>query len=303
MKYLYWYQGKTNVGDVASYIVVSSVCREKIMYKSPKTSLPSALKRCFLNKRFKMAYYREIILPFQKCLMAIGSILDYSNSHCIIWGTGFREYTSKYSQGQVYAVRGRLSKEKLPQTSCNVKIGDPAILLPLLFKIQKKPNVIPKLCLIPHYYDFENVRNIYSSRYDILDVRTNDVKGFITRLCNYDYVLSSSLHGLIIAHSYGIPAIWFYYGDIKSGSFKFHDYFSSVGVPLYEGFRNIDEILQDSVSWKVFFEQHKELYLPHIDITKLQFDLLSCFPFPKQDWCVDFLNKMRMSFVAEQTGK
>lgn len=289
MKFLYWFQGKPNVGDAASYVVVSSVCKDKIKYKSPRMSLLRALKRCVFN-RDKISCFREILLPFQKCMMAIGSILDYADSQCVIWGTGFREYTSKYSGGQVFAVRGRLSKEKLPQSFYKVKVGDPALLLPLLIKNKKKTNVIPKLCIVPHYYDYNNVHKSFSSNYSILDVRTNNVKEFIKELCNYDFVLSSSLHGLIIAHSYGIPALWFYYGNINSGSFKFHDYFSSVDIPLYEGFRNIEEILHDCKSWIYFFEQHKHLYLPHIDVKKIQLDLLACFPFPKQDWCDELLS-------------
>jgi hypothetical protein len=46
--------------------------------------------------------------------------------------------------------------------------------------------------------------------------------------------VSSSLHGIIIAHSYGIPAAWIAISEIHgsgvSADFKFLDYYSSVGL-------------------------------------------------------------------------
>jgi hypothetical protein len=46
--------------------------------------------------------------------------------------------------------------------------------------------------------------------------------------------LSSSLHGLIVAHAYGIPAVWCDFADrphaIAGDGTKFHDYFASIGL-------------------------------------------------------------------------
>jgi len=64
-------------------------------------------------------------------------------------------------------------------------------------------------------------------------------------------ILSSSLHGLIVADSYGIPNAWVRFSDnISGGSFKYLDYFASVGRDVQEPVRiesseDLDATLQD----------------------------------------------------------
>ena len=52
-------------------------------------------------------------------------------------------------------------------------------------------------------------------------------------MVNYDHIISSSLHGIIIAHSYGIPAAWWKPTDRLCGDgSKFRDYALSVDIDL-----------------------------------------------------------------------
>ena len=49
----------------------------------------------------------------------------------------------------------------------------------------------------------------------------------------YDSIISSSLHGIIVAHSYGIPAGWWKPSNKVTGDgSKFEDYAQSVGITL-----------------------------------------------------------------------
>ena len=51
----------------------------------------------------------------------------------------------------------------------------------------------------------------------------------IDKICSCRYIISSSLHGLILSDAYGIPNLWIRISDrVKGGDCKFLDYFSGV---------------------------------------------------------------------------
>jgi hypothetical protein len=56
------------------------------------------------------------------------------------------------------------------------------------------------------------------------------VESVIDQVTSCEIIGSSSLHGLIVGHAFGIPAVWLNFGDLPSGDgSKFDDYFASVG--------------------------------------------------------------------------
>lgn len=155
--------------------------------------------------------------------------------------------------GKILAVRGRLTNEKIINDGykgCNV-FGDPALLLPLIVKpsSEKKYN----LAIIPHWREYDYFQSKYGGQYKVLDIRTTDVEYFVKELTLCKYVLSSSLHGIILSHAYNIPALWIKHGYIDTDGFKFYDYFSSVELPFYNGFDDFDQYLKNN-SWKLLFE-------------------------------------------------
>lgn len=282
--YLYYYRDLDNVGDVISPFIVKSLTGNSIRYKTPRHKLKwkGVIKEFLKSIIYKKDYYSDYIFPFQRCLAAIGSILDYTNDRCVVWGAGFREYDSRFVGGKIYAVRGYLSRQKLPKKYEKVAIGDPALLLPIFMPIKKHNYVSEhKIAIVPHYRDYDDLYKRFSDRYDIIDVRTKDIYSFVRAVMSHDYILSSSLHGLIISHSYGVPALWISNKYIDSGPFKFHDYFSSVDIPKYDGFKNIDEILNDVQSYRSLFLHYSKYSLPQISISIIQNNLLKSFPYER----------------------
>lgn len=79
-----------------------------------------------------------------------------------------------------------------------------------------------------------------NSRIKIISInRTSDeeIEAFVNEVSSCHSILSSSLHGLIIAQSYGIPARHFFVNDTPihpSENFKFEDYMLGIGQEIIE---------------------------------------------------------------------
>ena len=68
---------------------------------------------------------------------------------------------------------------------------------------------------------------------DIRRVGPAEIEAFIDEMLSCEALLSTSLHGVIVAHAYGIPVRWCVATDaarqIHGDGTKFEDYFQSVG--------------------------------------------------------------------------
>ena len=88
--------------------------------------------------------------------------------------------------------------------------------------------------ITPHLLDkkeeiFEKMLEYYPNS-KIIDVQ-NESKQVLKEISMCEYIISTSLHGLIVADSYGIPNCWCEISDrVQGEGFKFHDYFSSFGT-------------------------------------------------------------------------
>lgn len=166
--------------------------------------------------------------------LAIGSILGGANERAEVWGSGFiREDEPLVGKPRaVHAVRGPLSRQKLLKlgVECPEVFGDPALLLPRFFDPQvTKAHAVG---IIPHYADKEHPW-VTEQRRDpnvlILDIEA-DIEDFVAAVKSCEVILSSSLHGLICADSYGVPNSWIRLSDeVIGGDFKFRDYRLSIG--------------------------------------------------------------------------
>ena len=69
---------------------------------------------------------------------------------------------------------------------------------------------------------------------DILRCGAEEIEAFLEEVLACEMIVSTSLHGVIVAHAYGIPAVWADFSEaatrIQGNHVKFLDYFASVGI-------------------------------------------------------------------------
>lgn len=153
-------------------------------------------------------------------LFTVGSGGLKSFQNATIWGTGimkddFKGYWyEKYWYADhrhldIRAVRGPLTRDiylKLGH-QCPEIYGDPGILMPLIYQpksVEKKKEYM----IIPQYVTETEVRKYFPDDM-IISMNTNDYKSVIDKIISCEKVYSSSLHGIILAEAYGVPAIFF----------------------------------------------------------------------------------------------
>ena len=278
IKLVYW--NKPNFGDMLSPYIVEKLSEKKIVYKSYNIGGINTIKKfikCILTFDFKKI--DSILFPWEQNLLAIGSILSYGNKYSVIWGSGFISENEPFSGGKVLAVRGKYTHDKLIRMGFQGTSiwGDPALLIPLLVNsVSCKTNLIG---VIPHWSEVDYFLDKYNDKYKIIDFRTKEIESTIAQITSCQYILSTSLHGLIVSHAYGIPALWIKKRTLHVDDIKFKDYLSSVNIQVYEGFRNIEEILSSEQNCLELFLQHKNKSLPNLDIKIIQEKLLDVAPF------------------------
>lgn len=279
IKLVYW--NELNLGDLLSPYIVNKLSGVSIRYKGfyqvgIRGQIGFLLD--FLSGKMSAKAFLETLFFFEKNLLAVGSIIRWGNKRSTVWGSGFMNWNESFNGGKVLAVRGKLTNDKLISMGfkgCNV-FGDPALLLPLIVSPVK--NKVRDVVIIPHWMEVEYFQQEYGLKFKVLDIRTSDVETFIAELTSCRYVLSTSLHGIILAHAYGIPALWIKKGYIETDAFKFHDYFSSVDIPFYDGIEAFDSYLKKDV-WKSLFTEYEKFILPHKNIRDIQKKLLRVAPF------------------------
>jgi pyruvyltransferase len=98
----------------------------------------------------------------------------------------------------------------------------------------KPNNMRYRIGIVPHFVDQDS--EIVKSLSEGPDVKViyvqNNYDIFINEIASCDFILSSSLHGLILSDAYGIPNKWISLSDkVIGGEFKFKDYYSTTNKP------------------------------------------------------------------------
>ncbi len=270
---LFWYNNN-NFGDEISPYIVEKLSGDKVCFRQTLSlrhlliNSAKSINQC-IKGNFSIAK-KLMAFSFKPVLIAVGSLLESSTPKSICWGTGMAQRAIKPTGGRFIITRGFLSKKVLEEYGYHVEstiAGDPAILMPLLFN----PAVnVQQRCvgIIPHVSEYRSICQLLDgvNSIKVVDFRTADVEKTICLLKSFSVVYSSSLHGLILCHAYGIPCIWFQNNSLPGGNFKFYDYFSAVHIKPYtpltitevrEGKRLVKSM--ENVSKDVILEIQREL--------------------------------------------
>lgn len=216
---LYWSGGnrnEINFGDTLSPLVVRHVSGQDVSYAGINTCDLAAVGS-LLDKVITREWKRLLRLRFDKIR---------------IWGTGafgseaLKEGRDKLS---IAAVRGPMTREAMG-LEASLPLGDPGLLIE-----QMTPPVEKKYRwgIIPHVVDIAQpaIQALHKENdcSCLIDLADPDVIAVAQKIRACDFIISTSLHGLITADAFGIPNVWMRVsGNIGGGDWKFLDYFASV---------------------------------------------------------------------------
>jgi pyruvyltransferase len=202
------YAEHPNAGDVASKIVVEFVTGgEAVTTGEQACDMPN--------------------------LIAIGSILHWADSNSRLWGCGLigADVRLAHAPHRIIAVRGPLTRQRLQQDGLAVPdlIGDPGIFAADVFP---RAAILHDIGLVPHYVDRDHPYVHAAAERGIHVINCFDpLPIYLRELSSCRRIISSSLHGIVFAHSYGIPAVWVELSEkVHGAGFKFLDYYSSIGI-------------------------------------------------------------------------
>lgn len=204
--YTHWGRGLNNFGDCLS---------------------PAILKHYGFTPVYSQIIKSDIILA--------GTILqgiprDYAG---IIMGSGADNVRLNFPKAKILGVRGSLTLKNLDNSTADIILGDPGLIMNKVFPEQVRKKY--KLGIVPHFVDKNHsIIKQWQSKFGkdciIIDVMKAP-KIVINEIKNCYLILSSSLHGLIIADAFNIPNARFVIREtmpIYFYDYKFDDYYSSL---------------------------------------------------------------------------
>lgn len=238
-----------NLGDYLSLVIVENMCTINNIDMYQK-----------IKKTRHLYGDGSILLGWQDAtIWGSGFISDFSNKRYFPLYAFLHRH---YHRTDIRAVRGPETRKILEKMgiSCPEVYGAPAVLLPIFYspKIEKDLEYL----VIPHFSKYDKYSNINNK----IGTFTTDYKQWINKLLRAKLVISSSLHGIILAEAYGIPAIML--NDTPSEDLtKYRDWYYSTGRYEFPIANTIDEALSMDV-----------VPLDYNIIKKMQEDLMATFP-------------------------
>ena len=262
---LYWFRGegkknpqRCNFGDYLSPLIVEMLARRPVRFS-----------------------------PIEKAdMIAIGTILARERKarrfffprRLHVWGSGTDSVGRTFSARHPYhAVRGCLTRDCIEDhpDKAGIALGDPGLLAAEWWEGRPRPGKKFTLGIVPHYVDQASEAVRHAS--NLPGIRIIDVfwpvEEVIEAIQECHFVISSSMHGLIIADAFGIPNRRIRLSDRILSDDKFKDYYSAFSLPEPEPLiPGVLETLRLADLEAVIGEYHR----PGLD--RLKAGLIAAFP-------------------------
>jgi hypothetical protein len=163
--------------------------------------------------------------------ICVGSIAKFAKQGITVLGSGTMTSGAKLDPAAKWRwVRGPRTREIVISNGgeCPEIYGDPALLLPriVVAAVEKKH----QLGIVPHYVDYDFAKQQFPGL-PVINLLNANVCEVIEQITSCEKIVSSSLHGIIAAHAYGIPAAWVKFSNKLAGDdTKFHDHYETMGL-------------------------------------------------------------------------
>jgi len=266
-----YYTRFPNLGDRLNTLIIEKLFGYSTVRRTPLTCRISAIGSGLGNFCYSGC-------PWLKMAEYLTGLLCHKT---YIWGTGFIDSRTDrpfYRRQMVFcAVRGRLSKERaekiLGENLGDIPTADGGILADALLDTMLEKRYA--VGIIPHFRERqEPAFRALQAKFDrsvIIDLRDDPI-AVIRQIAACETVISSSLHGLVVADSLHIPNIHVKVSDkLRGDGFKFDDYYSGYGI-THRQFR------PQEIPDPDFIVRHYEISAAAVEEKKAQ--MKACFPYP-----------------------
>lgn len=271
---LYYYKNVYNLGDMLNLELCQRIFHLKPTYCDDFTQN----KACFIGSILQN-FIQETPTPIT------------SDIPLRIWGSGIlvppkpKEYFTR--EVEIYALRGKLSKQRLENIlgkPLEVALGDPGLLANLLIQKSFQPRY--DVGIIPHYIEKkqENFKRILEAIPNsiLIDVQAPCMESLV-RISECKTVLSSAMHGLILADGLGIPNLRIKASKhlAETTNYKFLDYYSVYNISPFvfdiQTQEGLEEVLKRHKTMPNFIYEHYQI--PQDKVLQIKKNLISAFPY------------------------
>ena len=240
MEYRINYPLIPNMGDLLNKDMLESLFQIEVQRESLGNSNMSAIGSSLL----RVLQSRALCSANFKSRLKVSVKNIFNINPFYIWGTGFMNYDTQerniiqFGNVKILSLRGNLSKNRIEMildNNLDIPTGDGGLLVDRW--IGKSSPKKYRIGIIPHYKEKDSpilseMKKKYSDSV-IIDLGKKPID-VVKEIASCETILSSSLHGLVVADSFHIPNrhILLYPHGVRmlGDGFKFADYYSSYGL-------------------------------------------------------------------------